>query len=146
MDGVSAILLASTVFSLATSSLGFFNSASDLYRGSVIFPRKIKLLKHELEALQGVVEECYRTVHGVVEAPPHVKDLLYTTYGQGEEIDELAREAVEVVDRTAGLGRVMSRIKTVSFIVRSEKRLSSEIAVFRDKVGLLRDACSEYVI
>jgi hypothetical protein len=143
-DPISITLLVSTAYSLATSVVG---PVSDLVRASVIFPRKIELLRHEVGAMRGVVDECYRTIdEGPIEAPPHVRDLLVATFEQGMEVEELAVKASDAVSGAQSTSKtriVFSRAKSMYFIIRSERALTSAVAIFRDKVGLLRDACSE---
>ena len=147
-DPVTAVLLASTVISLTTAALGISRTGADLYRATVAFPIGLRLLQQEISVLRGVVDECYRTVSdGPVEVPPHVKDLLIACFDHGREIDQLAMQA----ENAAGLFsastamRISSKLKTALFILSREKELSTATAIFRDRVGLLRDACSEQV-
>ena len=97
--------------------------------------------------MRGVVDECYRTIdEGPIDAPLHVRDLLLAAFEQGMEVEELAVKAWDAVSgaqTTSFSTRIFSRAKSMYFIIRSERALTSAVAVFRDKVGLLRDACSE---
>ncbi len=139
MDPLNTVLLTSTIFSLTTAVIG---PISSLVRASVVFPRKTQLLGHEISAMRGVVDECFRTIdQGPVDAAPHVKDLLITTFAQGKKVEQLAEKAYRAT-RGAG-GRLLARARAMHFILWSEDELTSAVAVFRDNVGLLRDACSE---
>lgn len=146
-DAISTTLLVSTIVSLMTSALGISNTFSNLAQASVVFPRKIELLRREIGVMRGVVDECFRTIDdGSIEAPPHVKDLLVATFEQGKEVERLAVKASDAAmgSSTASTARkFVSRAKSMYFILSSEKHLTSAVAILRDKVGLLRDACSE---
>lgn len=146
-DPISTTLLTSTIVSLMTSALGISNTLSDLAKASLVFPRKIELLKNEIGVMRGVVDECFRTVdEGPIEVPPHVKDLLVSTFEQGEEVERLAFKASQVAlgsSTASPVRKLFSRMKAMYFILSSEKHLTSAVATLRDKVGLLRDACSE---
>lgn len=100
-------------------------------------------LQQEVSALRGVVDECYETVTGgPVQAPPHVKELLIACFEQGREVETVIERAAE--SRRNLSSTVLSRLKMLFFILSSQgKELDSSVAVFRDKVGILRDACSE---
>ncbi|KAL1875248.1 hypothetical protein Daus18300_003319 [Diaporthe australafricana] len=118
-------------------------TGTEVYRSSALFPHRIRILLNEISALRGVVDECYETVNdGPVQAPPHVKELLITCFEQGKEVEAFIERAAE--SRQQLSSTMLSRLKMMSFILSSQgKQLDSSVAVFRDKVVILRDACSE---
>lgn len=142
-DTVSAVLLVSTAVSVLSATLGLVRSGTEAYRSSALFPHRIELLLNEVSALRGLVDECYETVNdGPVEAPPHVRELLITCFEQGKEVEYVIERAGDSRRRLSST--MLSRLKMVFFILSSKgKQLDSSVAVFRDKVVILRDACSE---
>lgn len=83
----------------------------------------------------GVIEECYRTVDDApIQTPPHVKDLLIATFEQGAEVDKMLFRAKDAA---------RDRLRSIWFISNHQDDLTSAVAILRDKVGLMRDACSE---
>ena len=119
------------------------STGSEAYRSSLLFPHRIELLQQEVSALRGVVDDCYETVSGgPVQAPAHVKELLIACFEQGRDVDEVVQMAAET--RRNLSNTILSRLKMVLFLLSSQgKQLDSSVAVFRDKVGTLRDTCSE---
>ncbi len=145
MDPVSTTLLVSTALSLASSvAVPIFG----LVKTAAVLPWKLRLLQKEIVVMRGVVDECYQTISdGPIESPRHVKELLYTTHKQGEEVEGRVVKMIHA-DRDLGwgiLGRIVSIIRMMLLGLGQEKEADSEVAIFRDKVGLLRDACSEQV-
>lgn len=142
-DPTSVLLVVSTAVSLSAASLGVVGTGLEAYRSSALFPHRIELLLNEVMALRGVVDECHETIiGGPVQAPPHVKELLITCFEQGKEVEKGIEKAAESIRNLSST--MLSRLKMVFFILSSQgKELDSSVAVFRDKVGILRDACSE---
>jgi hypothetical protein len=137
------VILAATIVSLASATVTTMNTAFDAYQSSNLFPKRIGLLQQEVGALRGVVDECYTTVtQGPVQAPDHVKALLVACFEQGREVDELLEKAVDTRRRMTST--VLSRLRMVTFILSPRGReLDTTVAVLRNKVGILRDECSE---
>jgi hypothetical protein len=146
-DPVSTVLIVSTAVSLLSATLGVVNTGTEAYRSSTLFPNRMNRLLQEVSALRGVVDECYETVSGgLVQAPPHVKELLIACFDQGKEIEQVLERAEESRRNFSSttLSRLKMLLKMLSFILSSQgKQLDSSVTVFRDKVGMLRDACSE---
>lgn len=89
--------------------------------------------------MRGVIDECYKTLHGrIVQAPLHVKEMLVAAHEQQRKVEMLISQVTRVHENeneeTGEVG---------DFAATKEKELASELAILRDKVGLLRDAYSE---
>lgn len=140
---MSTILLVSTVVSLVTVTIGFLHNVGNAYRSSALSLHRTELLQIEVSTLRGVVDECYETITGgPVQAPPHVQELMIACFEQGKEVEEFIVRAAE--PRPDPSSVILSRLKVMLFILSSQgKQLDSSVAVFRDKVGMLRDACSD---
>jgi len=148
MDSLSAVGLASTIILLVSASFSLTTALGNLYTVTDL-PHKIWLLYDEVRVIRSVVDECYQTIEGgPIESPQHIKDLLVSTHEQEKEVEKLVAKALHVVPRRGSNSfatRLHFLIKSATFMVRTEKEMTSAVAILRDKVALLRDACSEYV-
>jgi len=139
ISNVTTALLVASSFSLIGTVI---SPIARLIRDILLFPGKMQLIEQEVAAMRGVADECYRTIdQGPVKVSPHVQELLSTTYEQGRQVEDIVRRALAALRGCPDLMR--SRFRIMMFLVKDERDLVSAVAVLRDKIGLLRDACSE---
>ena len=97
---------------------------------------KFKRLQTEILVLQDVVYECHQALD-VAEAPPHVRESLISCFDEGQEVVALAERA------SRGMGDRKQSLWTVFRLIHNDDELTKTAAIFRERVALLRDMCSE---
>jgi hypothetical protein len=141
MDSISIVLLISTTFSLITT---VSPQAHGWVKTFATLPRRVVLLQNEIRTIRNVIDECFETIHGgVLETPVHVREMLTAAHDQQEKLELLIAQMIHPTTDGREEDVTTSGVKLVIFATTMEEQLNSELAILRDKVGLLRDACSE---
>ncbi|KAM7183206.1 hypothetical protein V8F33_013733 [Rhypophila sp. PSN 637] len=143
MNSLSILLIVSASISLGTALIGPLNA---LIKAVTTIPRRIELLKDEIKTMGEILGECLTTIEEApTKAPPHVQDLGVATYEQWKDVGELAERAWDATapNSKSAFMSAFWRIRAARYINKREGELVSAVANLRDKVGLLRDACSE---
>ncbi|KAL8742249.1 MAG: hypothetical protein Q9190_005240 [Brigantiaea leucoxantha] len=128
-DVISALALISTSATLTVTLSKFVTSVRSA-------PAKFRRLVTEILVLQDVVDECHEVL-GRVEAPRHVRESLISCFETGQEVEKLARSASKNMNADR-----RPLIEAVKLVLRDDE-LTRAAAVFRERVVLLRDMCSE---
>ena len=135
-DGlVVATTLLALISTTATLSVTLSKLVTNV-RGAV---DKFERLMIEIVVLRDVVYECHEILDRV-EAPRHVRESLISCFELGREVEQQAHNASE------GINSGRHHLKVAIRLVLHDDKLTKAAAVFRERVVLLRDMCSESVI
>ena len=132
----NTLITVTTILALLSTSATLSVTSRKFYTNVRGAHEKYIRLWTEILVLRDVVDEC----HGVldrVEAPQHVRESLISCFEMGEKVAKLAHEASEGID--SGRSRIMVAIQLVT----RDDELTKTAAIFRERVVLLRDMCSE---
>ena len=132
-DGLIAV---TTIFAFLSTSATLAVTVSKFVRDVRSAPGKFKRLFTEIVVLRDVVDECY----GILDrsdAPRHVRDSLISCFESGKEVEALAHQFDKGI--TSGGSQLRASVK----LVLKDDELTKTAAVFRERVVLLRDMCSE---
>ena len=132
------IILVTSLFALVSTSTSLLVTASKFTTNVRNAPTKHKRLLAEIHVLRDVVDECHEVL-GRVKAPQHVRESLISCFDMGKEVAELlykARGGAPISFDTLPLK------EAVRLVLRDDE-LTKAAAVFRERVVLLRDMCSE---
>ena len=132
-DPLTTVIVALALISTSTS---LAVTISKFIAGVRNAPKKYRRLWTEVLVLREIVDECHQILDRV-KVPKHVWESLISCFEMGQEVEDLLHKAQGHIDPDRQ--RIMVAIRLV---LRGDE-LTKAATIFRERVVLLRDICSE---